>query len=551
MFLLKRAAFEPPEVMRLRTRSPYPIRHVTHGSFTLYYEQRPDLVARRDGDVLSCHVDGSGYARQEYEAGDGLYVLLAATVNEPAVEIVTDAINSRPIFYKRDHSAFSSHLPLLTPTELDTDALQYFLYLSYNPFFGRTLFRDVRQTLAGTMHRFARGELTLSPAPSSVFSLVPSTETLDEDRFAETFDALYRASIRRALPGDTAAALHVQLSGGIDTRGLLSEVYRQTVGEVHSHGYGPDWFVDNAVARAIAARLPRVTHHVYDFDGGNELIAHAEDVVFHSSLNTRFDDVFRNYVVSRQMGCLGEPLLGALVIDSLLGDETESSMSSRRHFGDTAAKRIAHHVSYFDYQRAASVFDRDVVTRMNTVLRDHYAEMLPPNVSEVDGFDLLNILVRHGKGTCGMFRGTEAYRPLVVPTLTRRMFSLAFSLARTVKEGARGYIAYLQRCYEPALTDIPTTRQLAQRPASPQLALARVGAADECGSHATCGAVCSQRDYHFVFYEENPRFREFIADNVVAFDRKRLMPARYEPLLSDVEAARILITVALMNIALD
>ncbi len=529
----------------IQARSPFVVQTLCLPPFVLYHENRPDAQAWVDDAGLHYRQSGSGHPPTDREARMGL--CLDITVDRGGnITIVTEPMNIRPVFYRTDGSAFSSHPAFLNPRGLDAEVLTFHLLLSYNPLFGRTLFPNLRQTLPGRIHSFADGTCRLTQTPESLDHLFPSSEGFDEETFYRELDARLRSAVADALRDQPE--VHLQLSGGVDTRGLLSEVYRQTQGPVHSHGYGPEWFTDNFLARQIEARLPRLTHHVYSFHEGSDLVDLADDVVFHARASTRVDDVFRNLVLSADMGSPGVPLLGALGADSLLGDESEPWMSTERPFADTDPQHLIHFLSYFDRKRATAALDPTVVLQMRESLRAHYVSHLPTGLSELDGYDLLNMLVRHGRGTMGSFWGTEVHRTLVVPGFHRDVFRLAFTMPRRLRYLARGYLSYLkERCFDPVLADLPTTRDITEEL---RRATAKPAGPNDGGAlRAILPGMA--RDYYFAFYEKNEVFRTFVADHVCAFDRRGLVPARYVPLLADTEATRILITVALMNRALE
>lgn len=543
MFLLVKRAFNHQDEKRMASATHFTVRHISTGMYTLYYEERDDMLVAQAAGKIHLVMEGSTFNANTTEELDGLFLKLWVSARGEEVSFSTDVINSFPVFYLKDLTEFSSHALLLNYQGLNEGLLNYYLLLSYNPFFQQTLFNNVCQSLPGATHKLSQGSLAISFHQASLRHYLPSREHFDESAALEELQGIYQRSVKRCR--ENLRAIHTQLSGGVDTRGLLCELRRQVSGEIHTHGYGPQYFEDNILAHQVVARLPEVYHHGYTFNKGDDFLNSVDEIIFHSSLSTRFDDVGRNFIMSKNMGNGQTPIFSALIVDSMLGDETTAQMSGQRSLTEALGDFNFQFLSYFNFHLAKSLLGEPEVHELKLRLLNHYRAILPEGISEIDAYDALNLLVRHGRGTMGMNWGGRAFRKVINPFITNEFVRFSFCLPKKFKYEARGYLRFLaERAYLPEVAQLPTTRGLVPLSEYLQAPSKNAEALPPLLSLIT-------RDYHQDFYEHNPAFKQFIVEGVQDFDRKQLVPQCYASQLQNTPAVNLLWNVAILNQALN
>ncbi len=206
---------------------------------------------------------------------DGGAVVVEYGSNTPAgyprneVVIIQDLIRSCPVLFSRqkdicigdDLSAWQH------PLRRDHASEREFMAMGFVPGVN-TLYDDVYQTLQGTTTRIA---LSPSPAPATSEDGCPgvvelptgvtiddwgrleySSDRIDDPReYQELFDAAYSASLERSLEQAGSHRVVVPLSGGLDSRLLISSLYRLGVEPV-TFTYGTPGSRESVISRQIA-----------------------------------------------------------------------------------------------------------------------------------------------------------------------------------------------------------------------------------------------------------------------------------------------------------
>lgn len=168
----------------------------------------------------------------------------------------SDLTNSRPIFYDKESCWVSDQFP--TDSSLEVDDIAASEYLRFGYVTGdRTLLTGVRRSQAAEFislqpGRFSRWDLIGYQYAQSVLQKETVEPVAEIDRFLEALDASIQNSLSML---EGRERLIVPLSGGHDSRLLLSQLFRLGFRNVICFSYGEPGNLQSEISRRVATAL--------------------------------------------------------------------------------------------------------------------------------------------------------------------------------------------------------------------------------------------------------------------------------------------------------
>jgi hypothetical protein len=435
-------------------------------------------------------------------------------------------------------------------------------FLSYNVFYSKCINENYQQLEFCTYFDNQNKNFLLK----KYYDLFLSVKTEESYKNSlETLTELYYSSIKKALDRFNDELIFIQLSGGVDSRGLLSAVMdlKRDFQKIISFTYGSSSFIDNIYAKKISERLQFKSINI-DLTESNYLEIFTE-ATFLSGLENRIDDTVRNFGIYKR-NLSKRPIFSALIIDSMLGDENEQWMRDYKGINDVddIEKRLIDYLSFFLSQKP--VFEQEFI---NGLVKEIYKEVrtFDRGLQTSEFFDRINILLRHSKGTAGMIRGHERDSALIIPFINNRLLNFSLSLPASYKQEAKIYLEMLDRqIFNKKIRFLPTTRghialskYLGKKFGIEFSRFNYIKSRIEFGSNRIKLVKKSNKDYHLDIIKHKD-FKDFVNDNILSFINKKILPFNNNFInelknnntdYTDVHQVRRLLTIASINHIID
>lgn len=204
---------------------------------------------------------------------NGMFAFAVLDTKEKKLFIARDRLGIKPLYYynKDGIFIFGSELKAILSfphfnSQIDPESLYHFFSLNYIPSPG-TIFKDIKQLLAGHSLVFTRGGLKIT----KYWDLCFNGYTKDrEDHIIDCTHDLLKKSVKRMLKSDVA--LGAFLSGGMDSSALVSlitEISGKPI-KTFSVGFEEDSYDESHFAELAAGHF-KTDHY--------KLVCHPKDVI--------------------------------------------------------------------------------------------------------------------------------------------------------------------------------------------------------------------------------------------------------------------------------